>query len=63
MLEALVDVAADVLQADMTSVLVWDERHERLVPGATRGFRPEVVAQMTHAPGEGMRAIGLAPGL
>jgi GAF domain-containing protein len=53
-LQALVDVAADVLQADMTSVLVWDERHEHLVPGATRGFRPEVVAQMQHAPGEGI---------
>jgi signal transduction histidine kinase len=38
----------------MTSVLVWDERHEKLIPGATRGFRPEVVAQMSHAPGEGI---------
>lgn len=53
-LQALVDVAADVLEADMTSVLVWDEAHEHLVPGATRGFRPEVVAQMSHAPGEGI---------
>ena len=53
-LQALVDVATDVLQADMTSVLVWDERHEQLIPGATRGFRPEVVAQMSHAPGEGI---------
>src|SRR5262249_3304520 len=46
--------AADALEADMTSVLVWDERHERLIPGATRGFRPEIVAQMSHAPGEGV---------
>jgi len=53
-LQALVDVATDVLEADMCSVLVWDERHERLIPGATRGFRPEVVAQMSHAPGEGI---------
>jgi GAF domain-containing protein len=53
-LQALVDVASDVLEADMCSVLVWDERRERLVPGATRGFRPEVVAQMSHAPGEGV---------
>jgi GAF domain-containing protein len=53
-LQALVDVASDVLEADMCSVLVWDERHERLVPGATRGFRPEIVAQMSHAPGEGI---------
>jgi GAF domain-containing protein len=53
-LQALVDVAGDVLKADMCSVLVWDERHERLVPGATRGFRSESVAQMSHAPGEGI---------
>ncbi len=56
-LQALVDVATDVLQADMTSVLVWDEHHEKLVPGATRGFRPEVVAQMAHRPGEGVTTI------
>ena len=53
-LQALVDVGSDVLEADMCSVLVWDARHERLVPGATRGFRPETVAQMSHAPGEGI---------
>ncbi len=46
------DVATDVLKSDKTSVLVWDERHERLVPGATRGFSPESLAQMSHAPGE-----------
>lgn len=56
-LQALVDVATDVLHADMCSVLVWDERHERLIPGATRGFRPEVVAQMEHKPGEGVTTI------
>jgi GAF domain-containing protein len=53
-LQALVDVGIDVLEADSCSVLVWDERHERLVPGATRGFRPENVARMSHAPGEGI---------
>jgi signal transduction histidine kinase len=53
-LQALVDVGIEVLEADSCSVLVWDERGERLVPGATRGFRPENVAQMSHAPGEGI---------
>ncbi|HEY3058393.1 MAG TPA: GAF domain-containing protein [Chloroflexota bacterium] len=56
-LQALVDVASDVLQADMTSVLVWDEHHEKLIPGATRGFKPEVVAAMAHKPGEGVTTI------
>ncbi|MBV9326388.1 MAG: GAF domain-containing sensor histidine kinase [Chloroflexi bacterium] len=53
-LQSLVDVGIEVLEADSCSVLVWDEHHERLVPGATRGFRPENVAQMSHAPGEGI---------
>jgi GAF domain-containing protein len=56
-LQALVDVASDVLEADMCSVLVWDERHQRLIPGATRGFRPEIVAEMSHAPGEGVTTL------
>lgn len=53
-LQALVDLATDILEADKTTVLVWDARHERLVPGATRGFRPESVARMSHALGEGI---------
>ena len=53
-LDALVDVAAEVLRADRTSVMVWDERHERLVVGAVRGFGPEVVAAMSHGPGDGI---------
>jgi PAS domain S-box-containing protein len=41
-LQALVDLATDILEADKTSVLIWDARHERLVPGATRGFSASV---------------------
>ena len=53
-LSGLVDLASEILGADKTSVLVWDNQHERLVPGATRGFRPESVARMSHALGEGI---------
>jgi PAS domain S-box-containing protein len=53
-LQALVDLATDILRADKTSVLVWDARHERLIPGATRGFHPDSVAKMAHALGEGI---------
>jgi PAS domain S-box-containing protein len=53
-LQALVDLAKDILAADKTGVLVWDANHERLIPGATRGFRPESVALMSFAPGEGI---------
>jgi two-component system nitrate/nitrite sensor histidine kinase NarX len=56
-LQALVDLATDILEADKTTVLVWDDRHERLIPGATRGFRPESVARMSHALGQGITGL------
>ena len=56
-LQALVDMAAEVLEADKSSVLVWNADHTHLVPGATRGFQPESVAQMVHAPGEGVTTV------
>jgi signal transduction histidine kinase len=56
-LEALADVSTDILQADKTSVLVWDDRHERLVPGALRGFGADSVARMSHAPGQGVTGL------
>jgi nitrate/nitrite-specific signal transduction histidine kinase len=52
-LQALVDVAVDILRADKSSLMVWDEGHKKLVVRAARGFSPETVAQMTFAPGEG----------
>jgi PAS domain S-box-containing protein len=61
-LEALVEVAADVLESDKTSLTVWDETHERLVPGAARGFSPESLARMTYAPGEGITGRVAASG-
>jgi PAS domain S-box-containing protein len=56
-LQTLADLATDILGADKTSVLVWDARHERLIPGATRGFRAESVACMSHALGEGITGL------
>jgi PAS domain S-box-containing protein len=53
-LQTLVDLAVDILDADKGTVLVWDARHERLCPGATRGFRDESIARMSHALGEGI---------
>jgi signal transduction histidine kinase len=53
-LGALIDVSMDILQADKASVMVWDEQHEHLVPGALRGFSPESGARMSYAPGQGI---------
>ena len=51
MLQALADVAVDILHADKSSLLVWDASHERLVVGASRGFSPASLAQMPQQPG------------
>jgi PAS domain S-box-containing protein len=61
-LESLVDVAADVLEADKTSITVWDANHERLVPGAARGFSAESLARMAYAPGQGITGHVAASG-
>ncbi len=52
-LQSLVDVAVDVLQADKSSLMVWDQKHERLIVRAAHGFRPETLVQMNFGPAEG----------
>ena len=56
-LQTLVTVATEILGADKSTVLVWDEAHEHLVAGAAIGFQPESVARMIHAPGEGITGL------
>lgn len=53
-LRTLADVAAEILHADKSSLLVWDARQERLIVGAARGFAPETTARMSFALGEGV---------
>jgi GAF domain-containing protein/HAMP domain-containing protein len=61
-LQALVDVAVDILQADKSSVLVWDEAQDRLVMRVARGFSPERMAQLSFARGEGITGHVAASG-
>jgi PAS domain S-box-containing protein len=55
-LQSLVDVAVDVLEADKSSLMVWDRDSERLLVQAAHGFGMETLAQMSFLPGEG--AVG-----
>lgn len=52
-LHTLMDVATGILHADKSSLMIWDERRERLVVRAAHGFSPETMAQMSFEPGEG----------
>jgi PAS domain S-box-containing protein len=56
-LQALVNLATEILGADKTSVLVWDAGHKALIPGATRGYQADTVARMFQAPDD--RITGL----
>jgi len=53
-LQSLVNTAAELLYADKGSLMVWDEKRERLYARATYGFHPETVARMSFAPGQGV---------
>jgi signal transduction histidine kinase len=52
-LQTLVDMAVNILHADKSSLLVWNDERERLVVKAARGFSPETLAQMSFGLGEG----------
>ncbi|NOR84384.1 MAG: GAF domain-containing protein, partial [Ardenticatenales bacterium] len=54
--QALVDAAVDILGAEKSSLMVWDQDREKLVVRAARNFSPATIALMTFAPGEG--AVG-----
>jgi nitrate/nitrite-specific signal transduction histidine kinase len=53
-LQALVDVAVDLMKVDKASLLIWDDAHQRLVLGASRGFSPEVLDEFDFGAGEGL---------
>ena len=46
-LQALADIAVDILRADKSSVLVWDEERARLVMKAARGFGAHAMAHLS----------------
>jgi len=53
-LQALVDIAVDILQADKSSVWVWDAERERLVIKVARGFDAQTLTQLTFTSGQGI---------
>ncbi len=61
-LQTLIDVAVDILKADKSSLLVWDEGRERLVVKAARGFSQETMDRMSFALGEGTVGLAAASG-
>jgi PAS domain S-box-containing protein len=54
-LQALVDVVVDILNADKASVQVWDPIKARLEVRAARGYSPEMLTVMSdYKPGDGI---------
>ena len=52
-LQALVDIAVDILQADKSCLLVWDEAREKLVVRFAQGYLPETISEMSFTPDQG----------
>jgi nitrate/nitrite-specific signal transduction histidine kinase len=52
-LQALVDVAVDILKADKAAVWSWDQEHRRWIVSVARGLDPEAVAALSLAREEG----------
>jgi GAF domain-containing protein len=52
-LQALVDMTVDILQADKSALLVWDPGRARWVARVARGFAPETIALLSFARAEG----------
>jgi signal transduction histidine kinase/ligand-binding sensor domain-containing protein len=52
-LQALVDIAVDLLQADKSSLMVWDEQGRQLAVRVARGFHRDTLAEMVFFPEEG----------
>ncbi len=59
-LQALVDVAIDILEVEKSATMIWDESREKLVPHSARGFRISPRAPIAFDLGEGL--IGQAAG-
>ena len=53
-LQALVDTAIEILEADKGGVMVWDSRAEELVVRASKGFTAESFAGVKFLPGRGV---------
>ena len=53
-LQALVDTAVDILEADKGGVMVWDFRTEELVVRASKGFSAESFTGVKFLPGSGV---------
>jgi signal transduction histidine kinase len=58
-LQALVEVATELLNADKASVLVWDASRTHLVARAAHGYRADTVARLSFAPSEGITGVVL----
>lgn len=55
-LQALADVCVDLLGADKSCILIWDETHQHLITRAQRGFTSQFVQVMNAYSGHGLIA-------
>lgn len=62
-LQALIDTAMQLLNADKGSVLGWDDKKENLVIRAARNFQSQTIANTRIPPGKGIAGIVAQSGM
>ena len=62
-LQALVDEASNLLHAERTYVLVWDDTHQRLSVRAAHGFALHELEYLSSVPGESVSSQAATTGL
>lgn len=62
-LQELVHIAVDILNADKSSLLAWDDSHEKLIVRAAQGFAEKTLSQMTFTPTEGIVGLVATSGM
>ncbi|MBN2005846.1 MAG: GAF domain-containing sensor histidine kinase [Anaerolineae bacterium] len=53
-LQSLVDLAVDILHADKSASLVWNEAHTHIIPCVSRGFQQRTLEKMVFRPDFGL---------
>jgi signal transduction histidine kinase len=53
-LQSLLDTAVDTLSANKGALMVWNEKHDKLVARAVHGFDPRNIPKLSFTPGQGI---------
>jgi ligand-binding sensor domain-containing protein/signal transduction histidine kinase len=60
--QTLVDVSTSTLRADRSAVFAWNEKHRKIMPRVSHGFRPKTLSTLAFGEGEGIIGHAMSTG-